>query len=139
MSGAKRQCKCERIENGKKVCNDSAGDLSDENCDVSALALACRRSSSNSLGAIGPTGYAKLQKSAALTAFHAGLTVLGPFRTIPRIDQRSFAGGKMSKIRHLAIKTKDPARLAKFYEEVFGLKVIHTERSGAVYMSDGYL
>ena len=41
--------------------------------------------------------------------------------------------------RHLAIKTKDPARLAKFYEEVFGLKVIHTERSGAVYMSDGYL
>ncbi len=45
----------------------------------------------------------------------------------------------MSKIRHLAIKTKDPARLAKFYEEVFGLKVIHTERSGAVYMSDGYL
>jgi catechol 2,3-dioxygenase-like lactoylglutathione lyase family enzyme len=30
----------------------------------------------------------------------------------------------MSKIRHLAIKTKDPARLAKFYEEVFGLKVI---------------
>src|SRR3954463_6274823 len=45
----------------------------------------------------------------------------------------------MSKIRHLAIKTKDPARLAKFYEEVFGLKVIHTERSGAIYMSDGYL
>jgi catechol 2,3-dioxygenase-like lactoylglutathione lyase family enzyme len=45
----------------------------------------------------------------------------------------------MPRIRHLAIKTKDPARLAKFYEEVFGLKVIHSERSGAVYMSDGYL
>jgi catechol 2,3-dioxygenase-like lactoylglutathione lyase family enzyme len=45
----------------------------------------------------------------------------------------------MARIRHLAIKTKDPARLAKFYEEVFGLKVIHSERSGAVYMSDGYL
>jgi catechol 2,3-dioxygenase-like lactoylglutathione lyase family enzyme len=43
------------------------------------------------------------------------------------------------KIRHLAIKTKDPARLAKFYAEVFGLEVIHSERSGAVYMSDGYL
>ena len=45
----------------------------------------------------------------------------------------------MSKIRHLAIKTKDPARLAKFYEEVFGLQVIHKEASGATYMSDGYL
>ena len=45
----------------------------------------------------------------------------------------------MPKIRHLAIKTKDPARLAKFYEEVFGLKVIHKEASGATYMSDGYL
>jgi len=45
----------------------------------------------------------------------------------------------MSKIRHIAIKTKDPARLAKFYEEVFGMRVIHTERSGAMYMSDGYL
>ena len=45
----------------------------------------------------------------------------------------------MPKIRHLAIKTKDPARLAKFYEEVFGMKVIHSEKSGAMYMSDGYL
>ena len=45
----------------------------------------------------------------------------------------------MPKIRHLAIKTKDPARLAKFYEEVFGMKVIHSERNGAMYMSDGYL
>ena len=44
----------------------------------------------------------------------------------------------MPKIRHLAIKTKDPARLAKFYEEVFEMKVIHTEQSGAVYMTDGY-
>jgi catechol 2,3-dioxygenase-like lactoylglutathione lyase family enzyme len=45
----------------------------------------------------------------------------------------------MAKIRHLAIKTKNPAKLAQFYEEVFGMKVIHSERSGAVYMSDGYL
>jgi catechol 2,3-dioxygenase-like lactoylglutathione lyase family enzyme len=45
----------------------------------------------------------------------------------------------MPKIRHLAIKTKDPAKLAKFYEEVFGMKVIHSEKSGAMYMSDGYL
>jgi predicted enzyme related to lactoylglutathione lyase len=44
----------------------------------------------------------------------------------------------VAKIRHLAIKTKDPARLAKFYEEVFELKVVHTEQSGAIYMTDGY-
>src|SRR5262245_53806774 len=46
---------------------------------------------------------------------------------------------RMTKIRHLAIKTKDPERLAKFYEEVFGMKCIHAEKSGARYMSDGYL
>jgi catechol-2,3-dioxygenase len=45
----------------------------------------------------------------------------------------------MPKIRHLAIKTKDPVRLSKFYHEVFGLEVIHTESGGAIYMSDGYL
>jgi catechol 2,3-dioxygenase-like lactoylglutathione lyase family enzyme len=45
----------------------------------------------------------------------------------------------MPKIRHLAIKTKNPARLAEFYAHVFDMKVINTEKSGAVYMSDGYL
>jgi catechol 2,3-dioxygenase-like lactoylglutathione lyase family enzyme len=45
----------------------------------------------------------------------------------------------MPKIRHLAIRTKDPARLAKFYGEVFDMKVIHTSTTGGTYMSDGYL
>jgi catechol 2,3-dioxygenase-like lactoylglutathione lyase family enzyme len=45
----------------------------------------------------------------------------------------------MTKIRHLAIKTKSPERLAAFYEEVFGLKRIRSEKGGAIYMSDGYL
>lgn len=45
----------------------------------------------------------------------------------------------MAKIRHLAIKTKSPERLAAFYEEVFGLKRIRSEPGGAIYMSDGYL
>ncbi len=44
----------------------------------------------------------------------------------------------MAKIRHLAIKTKSPERLAVFYEDVFGLKRIR-EQGGAIYMSDGYL
>jgi catechol 2,3-dioxygenase-like lactoylglutathione lyase family enzyme len=45
----------------------------------------------------------------------------------------------VAKIRHLAIKTKNPERLAKFYEQVFGLKQIRAEKGGAIYMSDGYL
>jgi len=45
----------------------------------------------------------------------------------------------MPKIRHLAIRTKDPARLAKFYGEVFDMKVIHTSKTGGTYLSDGYL
>jgi catechol 2,3-dioxygenase-like lactoylglutathione lyase family enzyme len=45
----------------------------------------------------------------------------------------------MPKIRHLAIKTKDPARLAEFYSQVFDMKIINQEKSGAIYMSDGYL
>ena len=45
----------------------------------------------------------------------------------------------MAKIRHIAIKTKSPAKLAKFYEDVFGLKTIHADETGAIYMSDGYL
>jgi catechol 2,3-dioxygenase-like lactoylglutathione lyase family enzyme len=45
----------------------------------------------------------------------------------------------MPKIRHLAIKTKHPAKLAEFYAQVFDMKVIHSEKSGAVYLSDGYL
>jgi hypothetical protein len=30
-------------------------------------------------------------------------------------------------------------RLAEFYRDVFDMKVINTEKSGAIYMSDGYL
>lgn len=45
----------------------------------------------------------------------------------------------MPKIRHLAIKTKDPKKLEKFYAEVFDMKTIHQEEGGAIYMSDGYL
>jgi catechol 2,3-dioxygenase-like lactoylglutathione lyase family enzyme len=45
----------------------------------------------------------------------------------------------MAKIRHLAIKTKSPERLAAFYEDVFGMTRIRSEKGGAIYMSDGYL
>jgi catechol 2,3-dioxygenase-like lactoylglutathione lyase family enzyme len=53
---------------------------------------------------------------------------------------RLFKGtAAMAKIRHLAIKTKSPEKLAAFYENVFGMKRIRGEKGGAIYMSDGYL
>lgn len=45
----------------------------------------------------------------------------------------------MAKIRHLAIVTTDPAKLADFYEQVFGLEVQHRADNGSVFMTDGYL
>jgi catechol-2,3-dioxygenase len=46
----------------------------------------------------------------------------------------------MAQIRHLAIKTENPAKLAAFYKEVFGLEELHRPRGddGPVYLTDGY-
>lgn len=43
-----------------------------------------------------------------------------------------------TRIRHIAIKTPDPARLAEFYEKALGLEV-QLKEGGAIYMTDGYL
>ncbi len=45
----------------------------------------------------------------------------------------------MAKLRHLAIKTMDPAKLASFYEEVFDMEVVMKSESGSVFMTDGYI
>ena len=49
----------------------------------------------------------------------------------------------MAKIRHVAIYTDDPVRVADFYFYVFGLErrqETHTDKGGhAVWLSDGYL
>lgn len=44
-----------------------------------------------------------------------------------------------AKIRHLAIKSPNPQRLADFYQDVFGMDVLLRGKSGAVYLTDGYL
>ena len=44
----------------------------------------------------------------------------------------------MTRIRHLAIKSADPARLAKFYQETLGLELLHKSGSG-YYVTDGHL
>lgn len=49
----------------------------------------------------------------------------------------------MAKIRHIAIKTQDPARLAAFYKTTFGMKEVPRlapkEGSRSIYLSDGYI
>jgi catechol 2,3-dioxygenase-like lactoylglutathione lyase family enzyme len=43
------------------------------------------------------------------------------------------------KIRHLAIKSPNPQRLAEFYQDAFGMEVLLHEEGGAYYLTDGYI
>ena len=45
----------------------------------------------------------------------------------------------MAKIRHLAIVTTDPGKLADFYERALGLEVQQRADNGNVFMTDGYM
>ena len=45
----------------------------------------------------------------------------------------------MAKIKHIAIVTMDPEKLATFYQEVFEMEVLHTSKSGGFYLTDGYI
>jgi len=51
----------------------------------------------------------------------------------------------MARIRHIAIFSDDPANLAEFYVDVFGMKITGTSNSegpnegGAVWLTDGYM
>lgn len=46
-------------------------------------------------------------------------------------------GNNKMQLRHLAIVTLDPDRLAKFYCDVFGMSVLHKEKSGNTFETDG--
>ncbi len=46
---------------------------------------------------------------------------------------------RKAKVRHIAIKTPDPERLAEYYTKVFGLDVVLRRETGSVYLSDGDL
>jgi predicted enzyme related to lactoylglutathione lyase len=46
---------------------------------------------------------------------------------------------RMARIRHIAIFSDDPANLADFYADVFGMKVNGKSNQGAVWMTDGYM
>ena len=46
---------------------------------------------------------------------------------------------RKAKVRHIAIKTPDPQRLADYYTTVYGLDVVLKRPTGSVYLSDGDL
>jgi len=49
----------------------------------------------------------------------------------------------MTRLRHIAIATKDPEKTAAFYQKVFGLKFIKrvptSPRGGGVFLTDGHV
>ena len=45
----------------------------------------------------------------------------------------------MPRIKHIAMTTSDPARVASFYKEAFGMREIRRSRQGAVFLTDGYI
>ncbi len=45
----------------------------------------------------------------------------------------------MARIKHIALTTKDPAKVAEFYKAAFGLQEVRRAPSGAVFLTDGYI
>ena len=45
----------------------------------------------------------------------------------------------MARIRHIALTTKEPAKVAEFYKSAFGLKELRRSPNGAVFLSDGHI
>jgi catechol 2,3-dioxygenase-like lactoylglutathione lyase family enzyme len=43
----------------------------------------------------------------------------------------------MAKIKHIALTTQDPDKVAAFYKEAFGLEEIRRSPTGAVFLTDG--
>ena len=41
------------------------------------------------------------------------------------------------RLRHLAIVTLDPDKLAEFYKDVFGMREVHRPPSGNIFLTDG--
>jgi catechol 2,3-dioxygenase-like lactoylglutathione lyase family enzyme len=44
-----------------------------------------------------------------------------------------------AKIRHIVFHTTDVERMAKFYVDVMGLKIVHRAKNGGISLTDGYL
>jgi len=45
----------------------------------------------------------------------------------------------MAKIKHIALTTKDPSKVAEFYKAAFDMREIRRSKEGAVFLTDGYI
>ena len=45
----------------------------------------------------------------------------------------------MARIRHIALTTKEPVKVAEFYKAAFGLKELRRSPNGAVFLTDGHI
>ena len=45
----------------------------------------------------------------------------------------------MPRIKHIALTTKEPAKVAAFYKDAFGMQEIRRAPNGAVFLTDGYI
>src|ERR1700756_2706271 len=45
----------------------------------------------------------------------------------------------MARIRHIVFHSTDVERLAKFYVDVMGLKIVHRVKNGGISLTDGYI
>jgi catechol 2,3-dioxygenase-like lactoylglutathione lyase family enzyme len=45
----------------------------------------------------------------------------------------------MARIKHIALTTQNPDKVAAFYKAAFGLEEIRRSPSGAVFLTDGYI
>jgi catechol 2,3-dioxygenase-like lactoylglutathione lyase family enzyme len=58
---------------------------------------------------------------------------------ITSLFQPGMKEASMAHIQHLAIRTQDPEKLARYYEEVFGWTRMRTGGGGGVHLSDGHI
>ncbi len=45
----------------------------------------------------------------------------------------------MAKIRHIALTTANPSKVAEFYKQAFDMEEVRRSDNGAVFLSDGYI
>jgi catechol 2,3-dioxygenase-like lactoylglutathione lyase family enzyme len=45
----------------------------------------------------------------------------------------------MARIRHIALTSSDPSKLAEFYKEAFGMTEVRRGTGGQVFLTDGYV
>jgi catechol 2,3-dioxygenase-like lactoylglutathione lyase family enzyme len=71
-----------------------------------------------------------------VAARQGGCDMVAATWRFPALPER---GGSMAKIRHIVFHTTDVERLAKFYVDVMGLKIVHRAKNGGISLTDGYM